>query len=277
LTYAGSPAFYLNDRYRYYNNASTVSILACAKKVFCVGAFINKVNYIDSSGTLQRGPNFHYDSTFAIHSDSTGAFAFFTSLGPTLDGRIKPDFSAPGINVASSRSRSLLAIPQTVIDKYTIVLSGTSMASPITAGAIALYLEKNPVATFDEVYSAITTTTYTDSLTNLYGPAPNNHFGYGRLNIFRAMGGIESGVSENSRAATANQMIVFPDPATNEVVFTMKSQSSAEKLTISDLNGKIFGVYPFDGSSLKIDVRSWAKGVYFFRVTDGSFGKFVVK
>lgn len=248
-------SLYRDDRYRFSDNISTVNILACAKNVFSVGAFVNRPTYNDTSGTKQRGAN--------IFWDSTGAHAFFTSWGPTTDGRIKPDFCAPGLNVASSHSRSAATIAQTLTDKYTVVQSGTSMASPMAAGAIALYLEKYPNATFDEVYSAITTTTDTDSLTNAYGPLPNSRFGYGRLNIFRAMGGIESSVSGNNRAATAEQISVYPDPATNEVVFVAKSQSPAKKLTVTDLGGKILGVLSFEGSSLKVDVRLWVRGAYF--------------
>src|SRR4029077_14996275 len=55
---------------------------------------------------------------------------FGSGAGPTRDGRLKPDVSAPGVNVAAANSRQ----------QGSLVLSGTSMAAPATTGAIALLL-----------------------------------------------------------------------------------------------------------------------------------------
>ena len=58
--------------------------------------------------------------------------ATFTSFGPSDDGRIKPDISAPGVNVLSTTSSS---------DTAYATLSGTSMASPTVCGIGALMLQ----------------------------------------------------------------------------------------------------------------------------------------
>ncbi len=80
--------------------------------------------------------------------------ASFSSRGPTLYGQIKPDIVAPGVNIVSLRS------PKSFIDKLQkgnrvgsdyITLSGTSMATPICAGIVALMLEHNPSLTPDQV------------------------------------------------------------------------------------------------------------------------------
>lgn len=59
--------------------------------------------------------------------------ASFSSMGPTLDGRIKPDIVAPGDSITSSSSDNMLSTQQCTFT----VLSGTSTAAPsVAAGAL---------------------------------------------------------------------------------------------------------------------------------------------
>jgi subtilisin family serine protease len=81
----------------------------------------------------------------STHRDSphTYGVSFFSSKGPTGDGRLKPDLVAPGERITSCASRSKLTkmklnVPETVgayVDD-----SGTSMAAPHVSGAIAAFL-----------------------------------------------------------------------------------------------------------------------------------------
>jgi serine protease AprX len=86
------------------------------------------------------------------------AVASFSSRGPTIDGVVKPDIVAPGVNIISLRAPGSTldtAYPQRKVDEQYFSLSGTSMATPICAGAAALLFQAKPTATPDQVKAAL--------------------------------------------------------------------------------------------------------------------------
>jgi len=109
----------------------------------------------------------------------------FSSVGPTTDGRMKPDIAAPGSNVVSAYNSG---------DSDYRALSGTSMACPHTAGAAALLLAYNPNMPFQKVLDYLgqgADTNIVSSGRTCEGRPdhvmPNHHFGQGRLNAFKAL------------------------------------------------------------------------------------------
>lgn len=132
-----------------------------------------------------------YDAVYSIGALMTGTdtIANFSSRGPvTIDGshRLKPDLSAPGTNTRSSTNSS----PVTYA-----TLSGTSMATPHVAGAIALLWSAQPWLKHDiNRTEAILNETAVHvnppamSMCDAAGTtSPNNVFGFGRLNIKAAV------------------------------------------------------------------------------------------
>lgn len=100
--------------------------------------------------------------------------ASFSSRGPTIYQQTKPDILAPGVNIVSLRS------PNSYLDKFQkasrvgtvyFVLSGTSMATPICAGVVALMLEKEPNLTPQAVKTLLKNGTdlWKDRDPNIYG------------------------------------------------------------------------------------------------------------
>lgn len=97
-------------------------------------------------------------NTTGITDDTVSSFS---SRGPTPDGLTKPDLVAPGVSIIAPRS------PNSYLDKnnknarvgewYT-TLSGTSMATPICAGVVALILDRCPDLTPDSVKTLLMST-----------------------------------------------------------------------------------------------------------------------
>ena len=86
---------------------------------------------------------------------------------------LKPDVVAPGVSVLT-----------TDIGGGFRTASGTSLSSPITAGIVALMLQKNPSLTFQDVYRILTSSTDTFPWGS---PYPNNLYGFGRVNAWKAV------------------------------------------------------------------------------------------
>eukprot|EP01080_Neovahlkampfia_damariscottae_P009268 gene9268-1355_t len=102
--------------------------------------------------------------------DVSGNLAVFSSHGPTADHRIKPEICARGVsnNIIDVNSNTAYSSG-----------SGTSFAAPIVAGAISLLLNRNPTWNPYQVYHSVIST---GSMKN----SPNNHYGYGILDIDKA-------------------------------------------------------------------------------------------
>ena len=109
-----------------------------------------------------------------------GYMTSFSSPGPTRDGRIKPDITAPGDKIISSLSQSASPANKTKIDDDHITMEGTSMAAPLVTGIIALHLQQNPNLTPDQMKTILAEHARTDSGTGVL-TSQDNDWGYGKV------------------------------------------------------------------------------------------------
>ncbi len=100
----------------------------------------------------------------------SGTIANFSSRGPTADGRIKPDVSAPGAGVTVARPGN---------NTTYLRGNGTSFATPITAGVAALLLEAYPNLTPRQMADLLRSTASQPD-------APDNNYGHGLINALAA-------------------------------------------------------------------------------------------
>jgi subtilisin family serine protease len=120
--------------------------------------------------------------------DSDGRLAEFSRIGPSPDGVLKPDISAPGSGISSSVGNSGYQ-----------VYSGTSMAAPHVAAAVALLWSANPalIGDLERTYQLLTGSARRVTDDARYSGAahqacpisayPNNIYGYGRLDAYTAV------------------------------------------------------------------------------------------
>ncbi len=145
-------------------------------------------------GTVSAPPGM-YDATYSVGAtDSSDVIATFSSRGTGSD-LIKPDLAAPGVGVRSS-----------VPGGYT-AMSGTSMASPHVAGAVALLWSARPdligeVATTEVLLNTTAAPRTSSQCGDEADAVPNNVYGWGRLDAYaaveRAMSGTLMGVVGSS-------------------------------------------------------------------------------
>jgi subtilisin family serine protease len=113
-------------------------------------------------------------------SVSPWVIASSSSRGPSpCDGTIRPHAVAPGTSICSSVNSGNTS--------YSCLFTGTSMAAPHIAGAVAVLLDKNETLTVPQLTFAITSTTFFDPL---WGTAPNNNYGYGLLQLDAALNSV---------------------------------------------------------------------------------------
>ena len=178
-----------------------------------------------------------YDESFTVgaHRISDGNIAGFSSRGPvTVDGsnRMKPDIAAPGTSIRS-------CLPGGGYASW----SGTSMATPHVAGAVALLFSAFPVlkGQVDLVEQILDdTATPVPSSNCSSSGVPNNVFGHGRLNVLAAVtavnelslnpaGGLQSGLPGSSvqHAVTVTNLGYIQD------TFTLSAGLSAFPVQIT--------------------------------------------
>ena len=157
----------------------------------------------------------NYAAAFAVGAtDAQDVIANFSSRGPTTDGRIKPDISAPGVSVPSAWPGGGLA-----------TLSGTSMATPHIAGATALLWAANPLLIGDLAATkyVLTSTVVARSSTecgDAPGATPNNVYGWGRLDAHAAVMQVRAVVPWLIPPATAS----LPANALGQVAITLDAR-----------------------------------------------------
>ena len=208
----------------------------------------------------------------AEHDGTGGSLAGFSSRGPTVDERMKPDLAAPGIDVVSAINR----FTNVSYDEVTTVsfngndhpfglMSGTSMAAPMASGCAALLLEAAPTATPAQIKSALLDNTRTDGFTGVIPPQGSMAWGRGKLNVYRAVVDLlgVAGVAESS----TDELLVWPNPVTG-LLNAHRCQDGLAQITLIDAAGRIMHRASATGEMVTIDMRDHPAGAYVLVIKD---------
>jgi len=228
-----------------------ISEPACAAGVIAVAA--HSAEYLTGGGNL-----------------AGGQLAGFSSFGPLITEEIKPDISAPGVNVASSISSFTTASYTTTTSvefngtTYDFgKFSGTSMSSPCVAGIVALMLEANPLLTPTQVKDIIQASARLDEYTGTIVSPGDVRWGMGKVNAHAAVELALATVGLSVWQIAAEEYSVYPNPANDQITLHLPNHHSVIEIVAFDISGKK-NTLVLAGS--QVDVTSLSSGLYILRI-----------
>nr|WP_296067167.1 S8 family serine peptidase [uncultured Actinoplanes sp.] len=111
--------------------------------------------------------------------DSRDQLAEFSSRGPAIGQGLKPEVTAPGVDIVAARAAGTTM--GEVVDELHTRASGTSMATPHVAGAAAIVAQQHPSWTGKQIKDALVSTAKNTPGTSVYGQ------GAGRVDLARVV------------------------------------------------------------------------------------------
>ncbi len=186
----------------------------------------------------------------AVKSDET--YASFSSVGPSFDGRIKPDLMSQGqASVVANTSGTI----QTA--------SGTSFSCPIMAGMIASFWQVVPGLTNQAVIDVVKQSA--DRYAN-----PDNQFGYGIPDFYAALLAVQLSIGDSSKA----KFLVYPNPAKNNLFISFPNEYQDAKVTLYTTLGQNVFEKSITKTETSISLDNLKSGIYYYKIESNSFIQF---
>ncbi len=267
------------------NSDFSISSMACGKNVIVVGAYnsATKAPVFTKIGTTTSSVGYQsYTGQY-----ETGKISPFSSYGELYDGRKLPHICSPGTGIISSVN-SYQTIYGELTDQnylpsayytyngkkyYWAAMDGTSMATPIVAGAIATWVEAYPQLTVQEALAAIQETAITDD--NTASTGKSCQWGAGKFN---AIGGLKKILGLNSVSnITVDKDNVLVNGKGNNVYEAFVAGADQVNAQLYNISGQLVANVSAKGEQVDIDASNLTKGIYILKVNGKYSQRIAVK
>ena len=246
---------YDNPNYSYtYNdmNGTTSFIskgadIAFSRGMICVASAGNSGNNSLNPHIAVPADAIHTLAIGAVKSDET--YASFSSIGPSFDGRVKPDVMAQGQSAVVATVAGVVG-----------TASGTSFSGPIMAGAIASFWQAVPNLTNQQVIDFVKQSA--DRFAN-----PTNQYGYGIPDFQLALTNAQLSVNQNA----TDKFIVYPNPFASELFISFPPNFSESIISFYNALGQIIFEKSIQKTNATISMGNINPGIYFYKIKSNSF------
>ena len=175
--------------------------------------------------------------------DAFENYVSFSSIGPSSDGRVKPDVCAKGLSATVSNTSGGIT-----------TASGTSFSSPIMAGMVASFWSAVPNMTNAQVVQ------FVKQSADLYSN-PTVFKGYGVPDFQLAL---NNALSLNSNEVTS--IVLYPNPVKDKFTLHLPNNETEAKLVLYNNIGQQVSFYKITETISTVYLESLASGLYFYQV-----------
>lgn len=253
----------------------TINDIATGFNPIVVGSFDTRDSWLSLDYNV-----YGYNNIFV-----PGKVSPFTSFGTLIDGRSLPTVCAPGATIISSTNEYYLDNESLGDDNRQASMSdndrryswhqcvGTSMSSPLVAGAIALWLEADPTLTCSEARDIICSTAVKDEDVTT---EPNQvQWGAGKFDAYAGLKKVISESSLNSIGASPADPVV--NYKGNNIYEILLPGAESTGITVTDLSGRTVISTVTPGCEATLDLSTVPTGIYIVKAGHTRAFKVTVK
>jgi len=182
--------------------------------------------------------------------DSNGNYVSFSSRGPTVDGRIKPDVMAQGSSSAVIGTSGFVDFS-----------SGTSFSSPIMAGVVACLWQSRPEIPNGQIMQIVRESAH------LFNN-PTDQMGYGIPNFEDAYNALQVLGIEND--FLLSNFALYPNPVSSRINISFPQQIQEAQFTIHSILGNEILSTQISTTNNVVDIETLTAGMYIATITSNN-------